>query len=229
MLIEARGLAKEYHHGDNVVHALQGLDLEVEKGELLCLMGVSGAGKTTLLNLLGGLDTPTSGTLVVEGKELNSLSEQALANYRRYGVGTVFQNFNLVPSLTVYENVLLPLLPQKLPAKEKTRRVETALEKAHIAHRKQHLPGELSGGEMQRAALARALVNEPPLLLADEPTGELDTTTAEAIMALLQELSEEGRTVVVSTHDPLVAAKTRRVVRLRDGRIEADGPPEDVL
>jgi putative ABC transport system ATP-binding protein len=204
------------------VDALRGVDLSIARGEFVALVGPSGSGKSTVLNLIGGLDRPTSGQVWINGTELSESDERTLTRHRRQHVGFVFQSFNLLPRLTAEENVALPLMFSDVPERERQARARALLERVSLGQRLRHRPTELSGGEQQRVAIARALVGQPALLLADEPTGNLDTTTGAEIMALLKELNQEGGlTLVVVTHDPEVAAFADRVVTLRDGRVEA--------
>lgn len=219
MKITVNDVTKVYRKGPTEIRALDGVSVEFDSASFAVIWGVSGSGKSTLLNLVGGLDVPTSGGVNVDGVELTSLASEALSNYRREKVGFVFQGFNLVPPLTVFENVMLPLVPLRLPAQQKARQVEVALGLVGLEERMNHLPGELSGGEQQRAAIARALVNDPPLILADEPTSDLDTTTGESIIALLKTLSEQGRTVLLATHDHRILAQASQRVTLEDGKM----------
>jgi putative ABC transport system ATP-binding protein len=207
--------------GDAFVDALRGVDLTVARGEFVALVGPSGSGKSTVLNLVGGLDQPTSGQVWINGTELSASDERILTQHRRRHVGFVFQSFNLLPRLTAEENVALPLMFSDVSEKERRARARALLERVGLEHRLEHRPTQLSGGEQQRVAIARALVGEPALLLADEPTGNLDTTTGAEIMALLKKLNQEGGlTLLVVTHDAEVAAFADRVVELRDGRVE---------
>ncbi len=215
--IRAEQVSKVYSKGDTEVSALAEVSFSVAQGELLGLVGPSGAGKSTLLNLLGGLDRATSGKLTVGGTELATLDDEALATYRRRTVGFVFQAHSLMPALTVYENCMLPMIPVPIAASAKRRRVEKALEEVNIAHRAEHLPGELSGGEQQRAAVARAIVNDPQLILADEPTGELDSENAARIMQLLENLNEQGRTIIVASHNPTTLQIAQRRITFSEG------------
>ena len=213
-----QGVAKHYRRGDEDVVALDGVDLSVTAGELVALVGPSGSGKSTLLHLAGGLDVPDAGTVRVGDRDLATLSVADRARVRRREVGLVFQFFHLLPTLSVAENVELPLLLDK--RRRRSERVRTLLERVGVAHRADHLPGELSGGEMQRAAIARALVAEPALLLADEPTGNLDSATGAGVLALLTEVvAEAGTALMMVTHDEAAAALAGRVLRLRDGRL----------
>lgn len=220
--ITIRNLKRYYRMGGTIVKALDGVDLDVERGELLCLMGPSGSGKSTLLNLLGGLDTPDDGTIMVAGRDISTLDENELAAYRRQSVGLVFQSFNLIPTMTALENVEFPMVFAGLSPAERRERAKEVLELVGLGDRINHRPTELSGGQQQRVAIARALVCEPALLLADEPTGNLDSRTSHEIMGLLVELNRAGLTIVMVTHEPDIAAYARREVRFRDGRILAD-------
>ncbi|MBM4113484.1 MAG: ABC transporter ATP-binding protein [Phycisphaerae bacterium] len=219
-LVEARGLTRTYRKGEQEIRPLDGLDLDIDAGRFVALMGPSGSGKSTLLNLLAGIDRPTAGSLVVDGVDLAALSRRELAEWRSRKVSIVFQLYNLVPVLTAYENVELPLLLHDLPRRERHARVVRALERAHIAHRHDHMPRQLSGGEEQRVAIARAIVTEPALLLADEPTGDLDRSSAESILDLLSSLHrDEGRTIVMVTHDPRAAERAQATLHLEKGRV----------
>jgi putative ABC transport system ATP-binding protein len=222
-IVTTSGLKKVYKVGETTINAVDGLDLAIEKGEFLSIMGPSGSGKTTLLHLLGCLDVPTSGTVTIEGKETGNLKQTALAAIRREKIGFIFQEFNLLPVLSAVENVELPLRYLKVKPAERRRRALEALEKVGLTERANNKPGQLSGGESQRVAIARALVTEPALVLADEPTGELDTTNTVRIMELLRELNEQlDLTVAIVTHDPMVAERTRRIISIRDGKVESD-------
>jgi len=222
-IVTTSGLKKVYTVGETTINAVDGLDLAIEKGEFLSIMGPSGSGKTTLLHLLGCLDVPTSGTVSIDGKETGNLKPTALAEIRREKIGFIFQQFNLLPVLSAVENVELPLRYLKVKPAERRRRAMEALEKVGLTNRANNKPGQLSGGESQRVAIARALVTEPALVLADEPTGELDTSNTVRIMDLLRELNEQlDLTVAIVTHDPMVAERTRRVISIRDGKIESD-------
>ena len=221
VVVRTVGLARRYKMGDTFVDALQGVDLEIARGEFVALVGPSGSGKSTVLNLVGGLDRPTEGEIWIDGKELSASDEKTLTRHRRQHVGFVFQSFNLLPRLTAEENVALPLMFGGVPEKDRRTRARSLLERVGLAERLTHRPTQLSGGEQQRVAIARALVGQPALLLADEPTGNLDTTTGVEIMRLLKELNQEqGLTLLVVTHDPEVASFADRVVRLRDGQVD---------
>ena len=219
-LIECRSLCKDYQRGGEAVHVLDRLDLSIDRGSYPALMGPSGSGKTTLLNLLAGIDRASSGELLVDGTDLAQLDRNQLALWRSRHVGYVFQLYNLVPVLSAYENVELPLLLHDLTAAERHRRVVEALESVDLATRHGHLPRQLSGGQEQRVAIARALVTQPTLLLADEPTGDLDRTNADAVMDLFGRLHRErGQTIVMVTHDEAIARRAERTVRLEKGRL----------
>ena len=223
LIIDMIGIRKVYHAGKIQVEALRGVDLAVRRGEFVAVVGPSGSGKSTLLNLLGCLDTPTSGTYHLGGEAVAGLSRDELADVRNRRVGFVFQNFNLLPQLTALENVEMPMLFGGVGRAERRRRALAQLDAVGLADRVDHRPTELSGGQMQRVAIARALVMEPDLLLADEPTGNLDTGSGSDVMGLLGELSVQGRTLVVVTHDQALARRAGRVVEIRDGRIVRDG------
>jgi putative ABC transport system ATP-binding protein len=220
-VVRAVGLTRRYEMGDSFVDALRGVDLEITRGEFVALVGPSGSGKSTVLNLIGGLDRPTSGEVWINSTELSASDERALTRHRRQHVGFVFQSFNLLPRLTAEENVALPLMFSGIPEKERLARAQMLLERVGLGARLTHRPTQLSGGEQQRVAIARALVGQPALLLADEPTGNLDTTIGAEIMSLLKELNQEQElTLLVVTHDPEIAGFSDRVVKLRDGRVE---------
>lgn len=220
--IEIKNLIKTYESGSDRVEALKGIDLAVEEGTFLGVMGQSGSGKSTFLSILGGLCHPTAGTVAVDGIDLYALPGEKLADFRREYLGFVFQAFNLVPYLTALENVMLPLAVKKMPTAEKRERARQVLSRVGLGARERHLPTQLSGGEQERVAIARALVNAPPLLLADEPTGSLDTATSAEIMELLRELNGEGQTIVMVTHNPENMEWFHRTVVLRDGRVDSD-------
>ena len=225
--IQLRDLTRQYRVGPSVIRALDGLNLVVRRGELLAVVGVSGSGKSTLLHLLGGLDTPTAGSVLVDGRDLATLRSRERTLYRRTAVGFVFQSYYLVPSMTAEENVALALTFQGTFGHQRHRRASEAIRRVGLAQRAGHLPNQLSGGEQQRVALARAIVHTPPLLLADEPTGNLDRTTAGEMMSLVRSIHRDlGTTVVLVTHDDEMAGQIAdRVVRLRDGRLAGQGAP----
>jgi putative ABC transport system ATP-binding protein len=225
-LYELRGVTKSYGQGAARVDAVSDLDLTIDRGEFVAIVGPSGSGKTTLLQLLGGLDRPTSGSILFEGRDLAALREAELTRLRLDTIGFVFQQFNLIPTVSAAENVELALAPRRMPSAERAERVSELLSAVGLAARVHHLPSQLSGGEQQRVAIARALANEPRVLLADEPTGNLDSATGKEIVNLLRLLSDDrGQTVVLITHDAGAAAGARRVVRLHDGRIANAASP----
>lgn len=219
-LVQCRGVTKQYKKGPAVITPLEALDLDIRRGEFLALMGPSGSGKTTLLNLLAGIDTPSSGTIEIDGVALHTLNRSRLAAWRAKNVGYIFQLYHLIPTLTAYENVELPLLLQPLSRRERRERVESVLALVGLADRMHHFPRELSGGQEQRVAIARAIVADPPLVVADEPTGDLDRESAAAILELLQALSRDyGKTIVMVTHDQRAAQAAERVLHLEKGRL----------
>src|SRR5579871_4774051 len=219
-LVQVRGLNKTYKRGGESIQVLQGLNLDVEKGDFVAFMGPSGSGKTTLLNLLGGLDVPTAGTVSVAGDEITHMSSSKLTDWRARHVGFIFQMFNLIPVLTAYQNVELPLLLTRLSKAERREHVEAALSIVGISDRMHHFPGQLSGGQEQRVAIARAIVSDPTFLLCDEPTGDLDRRSADEIMTLIEELvSKHNKTVLMVTHDPLVAARSHMTLHLEKGTL----------
>jgi ABC-type lipoprotein export system ATPase subunit len=223
-LIELEDIRKTYHLGELDVPVLKGVSLTIARGEMVALMGASGSGKTTLMNLLGCLDRPTSGRYVLDGEEVSRLSADGRALVRNKKIGFVFQNFNLLPRTSALDNVMMPLsyTAQDLSDREARRRARAMLERVGLADRLDHEPSQLSGGQQQRVAIARALVNHPPLLLADEPTGNLDSHTSEEILRMFQQLNdEEGITIILVTHDAGVAGHARRAIRMRDGLIES--------
>jgi putative ABC transport system ATP-binding protein len=222
-IIRMEGIRKVYDTGKIKVDALTGIDLEVRSGEFLAVVGPSGSGKSTLMNLLGCLDTPTEGDYRLAGEAVAGLSRDALADVRNRRVGFVFQSFNLLPQISAFENVELPLVFGGKPLRERRARAEELLAKVGLADRMEHKPTELSGGQMQRVAIARALAMDPDIVLADEPTGNLDTSSGTDIMSLFAELWQQGRTLVVITHDMTLARRAGRVVEMRDGRIIRDG------
>ncbi|MGD8450682.1 MAG: ABC transporter ATP-binding protein [Phycisphaerae bacterium] len=219
-LIECRKLTRTYHKGDVEVTPLANLDLDVVEGEFLALMGPSGSGKSTLLNLIAGIDRPTSGSLRIDGGEVSTLSRRALAAWRAEYIGYIFQLYNLVPTLTAYENIELPLLLHRLSRKQRHRKVALALDLVGLADRHDHFPRQLSGGQEQRVAIARAIVTDPRIIVADEPTGDLDATAAESILALLARLNEElGKTLIMVTHDAHCAERAARILHLEKGAL----------
>ena len=215
--VQIQELHRDFQMGDQVIQALAGVDLTIERGEFLCVMGPSGSGKSTLLHLLGGLDRPSSGRILVDGNDITTLDENSLAVYRREAVGFVFQSFNLVATMTALQNVEFPMAFAGALPRERRSRARKALERVGLGHRLGHRPTELSGGEQQRVALARSLVNEPAMLLADEPTGNLDTKTGAEIMELLAQLNSEGKTIIAVTHDPRITNYASRAIHLLDG------------
>jgi len=221
-LIEIRDVKKIYHVGTEDVHALDGITLTMRKNEYLAIMGPSGSGKSTLMNLIGCLDTPTSGSYRFNEKEVRDLSDDELARIRNKEIGFVFQTFNLLPRADAAHNVELPLIYAGIPRAERRRKVEQALEAVGLADRARHRPSELSGGQRQRAAIARALVNEPSVILADEPTGNLDTKTGEEIMQVFEKIHDAGNTIILVTHEEYIARHSGRIIRLRDGLVESD-------
>lgn len=228
-LIQVRELDKKYQRGSEEIHVLQGLNLDVEKGEFVAFMGPSGSGKTTLLNLLGGLDVPSNGTVTVDGDEITHMSRSKLTEWRARHVGFVFQMYNLIPVLTAFQNVELPLLLTKLSKKERREHVETALTVVGLADRMHHYPRQLSGGQEQRVAIARAIVSDPTFLLCDEPTGDLDRKSADEIMDLIHRLVKEyGKTVLMVTHDPVVAQRADTTLYLEKGVLVGSARPEEM-
>ena len=218
--IECQKLTKEYHKGDNVIRPLNELDLSIEAGQFISLMGPSGSGKTTLLNLIAGIDRPSAGSLVIDGQDITGLSRSKLAAWRSLYIGYIFQLYNLVPVLTAYENVELPLLLQPLSRRERHERVATALELVGLTERHDHFPRQLSGGQEQRVAIARAIVTDPRIVVADEPTGDLDKKAARAIMELLQQLNRElNKTLIMVTHDPKTALYADLTLHLDKGQL----------
>jgi putative ABC transport system ATP-binding protein len=228
MLIDIRDITKVYQMGQEQVHALSGVNLGVERGEYVAIMGPSGSGKSTLMNLIGCLDTPTSGSYVLNGREVARMTDDELAAIRNQEIGFVFQTFNLLPRTNALQQVELPLVYSGLARKERRERAVKALEAVGLGDRMNHQPNEMSGGQRQRVAVARALINDPSILLADEPTGNLDSQTGAEIMALFEDLNRRGNTIVLVTHEEDIAAHARRIVRLRDGKVLQDQPNEVV-
>jgi len=223
-VVQLRELRKTYFrsHDAPPVHALAGVDLDIARGQYVAIMGPSGSGKSTLMNVLGCLDRPTAGTYLLEGQDVAGMDDDALSRIRGRRIGFVFQSFNLIPQLSVLENVQVPLFYQGVPPRVRAEKAEAALDRVGLGDRVQHRPAELSGGQQQRVAIARALINEPAILLADEPTGNLDSKTGEAILTMLDELHAAGLTLIMVTHDQAVADRTQRTVTLRDGLIASD-------
>jgi putative ABC transport system ATP-binding protein len=218
-LVEVRDVSKVYHLGGEEIRALDRVSLDIEEGEFISIIGPSGSGKSTLMHILGCLDTPTSGTIRLDGTMIQDASARQLAALRNRKIGFVFQFFNLLPKLNVLQNVELPMIYSGVSGKERRQRAMSALEAVDLANRCKHRPSQLSGGQQQRVAIARALVNNPRIIFADEPTGNLDSHTGEAILALFRHLSREGRTIALVTHDPEIAAVTPRRIEIRDGRV----------
>ena len=221
-LIETRDLWKTYVMGDEEIHALRGVSIAIERGDYVAIMGPSGSGKSTLMNLIGCLDTPTKGSYQLNGKEVGSMNDDDLARIRNEEIGFVFQTFNLLPRATALHNVELPLVYAGVSSKDRHTRAMQALEKVELTSRSTHRPNELSGGQRQRVAIARALVNDPSILLADEPTGNLDSKTGEEIMQVFHRLHEGGNTIILVTHEADIAAHAHRVIYVRDGQVEKD-------
>jgi putative ABC transport system ATP-binding protein len=221
-LIETQDLWKTYVMGAEEIHALRGVTMKIERGEYVAIMGPSGSGKSTLMNLIGCLDTPSKGSYLLNGKQVSQMDDDELAHIRNQEIGFVFQTFNLLPRATALHNVELPLIYAGVPSAERVQRARSALERVELGDRMTHRPNQLSGGQRQRVAIARALVNNPSILLADEPTGNLDSKTGTEIMALFARLHESGNTIIVVTHEADVAALAHRVVHIRDGQIEDD-------
>jgi putative ABC transport system ATP-binding protein len=224
LVIDIAGVTKLYKMGAEIIHALRGVSVEIRRNEYLAIMGPSGSGKSTLMNMLGCLDTPTSGRYEFTGKNVAHMEDDELADIRNREIGFVFQTFNLLPRSTALANVELPLIYAGLPPSVRRERATQALHSVGLGERMLHKPNELSGGQRQRVAIARALVNNPSIILADEPTGNLDSKTGVEIMALFEQLYEQGNTIIVVTHEEDIARHARRIVRLRDGLIESDGP-----
>ena len=222
LVISVNNLTREYLMGTEVVYALRGASLDIRRNEYVAVMGPSGSGKSTLMNLIGCLDTPTSGEYWLSGQEVSRMGDDALARVRNREIGFVFQTFNLLPRATALHNVELPLVYSGVSSKERRQRAMDALDRVGLGDRVGHRPNELSGGQRQRVAIARALVNRPALLLADEPTGNLDSTTSDELMQVFQQLHDEGQTIIMVTHEPDIAAHAHRVVVLKDGRVESD-------
>jgi putative ABC transport system ATP-binding protein len=221
-VIQVRDMTREYDMGGELVHALRGVSLEIRRNEYVAIMGPSGSGKSTLMNMLGCLDTPTAGEYWLNGQEVSRMPDDALARVRNKEIGFVFQTFNLLPRSSALQNVELPLVYAGVPSRERRKRAEEALQRVGLGNRMEHRPNELSGGQRQRVAIARGLVNRPSILLADEPTGNLDSTTSDEIMAVFGELKRQGQTIILVTHESTIAAFAERTIVLRDGRIDSD-------
>ena len=226
LVIEIEDVTKVYEMGSETIHALRGVSLKIRRNEYLAIMGPSGSGKSTMMNMLGCLDTPTEGKYEFNGKNVASMDDDELATIRNREIGFVFQTFNLLPRSTSLSNVELPLIYAGLPGDKRREKAHRALANVGLGNRMHHRPNELSGGQRQRVAIARALVNDPSIILADEPTGNLDSKTGNEIMALMEDLYAQGNTIIVVTHEPDIAEHARRIVRLRDGLIESDGPTQ---
>nr|WP_330397560.1 ABC transporter ATP-binding protein [Lachnoclostridium sp. An196] len=221
-LVEVRDMCKIYNPGENEVRALDHVNLKISRGEFVAIIGHSGSGKSTLMNMLGCLDVPTSGSYYLNGKDVSHLTDDELSDIRNLEIGFIFQGFNLIPNLTARENVELPLIYRGVGRKEREALALDALETVGLSHRIDHKPNEMSGGQQQRVAIARAIAARPPVILADEPTGNLDSHSTQDIMSVLKDLHKSGRTVILITHDNDIAAQVKRVIRIKDGRVEAD-------
>ena len=221
-LVEVRDMCKIYNPGENEVRALDHVNLKISRGEFVAIIGHSGSGKSTLMNMLGCLDVPTSGSYYLNGKDVSHLTDDELSDIRNLEIGFIFQGFNLIPNLTARENVELPLIYRGVGRKEREALALDALETVGLSHRIDHKPNEMSGGQQQRVAIARAIAARPPVILADEPTGNLDSHSTQHIMSVLKDLHKSGRTVILITHDNDIAAQVKRVIRIKDGRVEAD-------
>ena len=221
-LIELKDIMKTYVMGDNIVHALNHVDVTIDYGEFTAIMGASGSGKSTMMNILGCLDRPTSGEYYLDGKEIAGYNDDELAHTRNAKIGFVFQNFNLLSKLTAQANVALPLIYAGVGEEERMERAKRALEAVGLGDRLDHKPMEMSGGQRQRVAIARALINDPPVIMADEPTGNLDTKSSYEIMDIFKKMNEQGKTVIMVTHEPDIAAYTKRILVMRDGKLVSD-------
>ena len=221
-LVEIRDVCKVYNPGENEVWALDHVNVSIDEGEFVAIIGQSGSGKSTLMNMLGCLDVPTSGLYRLHGQDVSELDDDELSDIRNREIGFIFQGFNLIPNLTALENVELPLIYRGVGKSKRKELSRTALEKVGLGHRMGHKPSEMSGGQQQRVAIARAIAQAPPVILADEPTGNLDSHSTQEIMGILKELHREGSTVILITHDNEIAAQAKRVIKIRDGRIESD-------
>jgi putative ABC transport system ATP-binding protein len=221
-VITLKGITKQYQMGDQTVHALQGVDLQIERNELVAFIGASGSGKSTMMNIVGCLDRPSGGTYFLNGKDVATMASDDLAQVRNEEIGFIFQSFHLLPRHTALDNVAQPLIYRGIPPAERKRMAREALQHVGLGERMHHRPNELSGGQRQRVAIARALVGKPSILLADEPTGNLDSATTREIMALIKDVHRAGQTVVIVTHEPDIAEQCQRIVRLQDGRVLSD-------
>lgn len=219
-IIELKNLSKHYEMGENIVKALDGIDVKIKKGDFIAIVGPSGSGKSTMMNMIGALDLATKGEIFLDDEDIENLEESELAQIRGRKIGFVFQTFNLIPTMTAMENVMLPMTFQGLGGEEKLERAEEILKKVGLEHRKNHFSNELSGGEMQRVAIARALANNPEVILADEPTGNLDSKTGKEIMKIFTDLNKKGKTIILVTHDLDLIKYATKVLKLRDGRLE---------
>lgn len=226
-LIELKDIYKIYNPGENEVHALDGVNLTIDDGEFVAIVGQSGSGKSTMMNMIGFLDVPTSGEYILKGENVEKLTDDELSDIRNKEIGFIFQGFNLIGSLTAEENVELPLIYRGVKKEVRISLAREALEKVGMAHRMNHLPNQLSGGQQQRVAIARALAAKPPIILADEPTGNLDSASGSDVMKMLYELHEDGRTVILITHDDDIAATAKRIIRFKDGKIISDSKKAD--
>lgn len=221
-LVEIRDMCKVYNPGENEVRALDHVDVSIEEGEFVAIIGQSGSGKSTLMNMLGCLDVPTSGTYMLHGKDVSHLEDNELSDIRNKEIGFIFQGFNLIPNLTALENVELPLIYRGVGKRKRLQLAEEALTKVGLKERMEHKPAEMSGGQQQRVAIARAIAQAPPIILADEPTGNLDSVSTAEIMQIMKDLHKEGRTIILITHDNEIAARAERIIKIKDGRIESD-------
>lgn len=226
-MIELRDIYKLYHMGDSVVRALDGVSINIEEGEFVAIVGQSGSGKSTCMNIIGCLDVPTSGTYTLNGIDVSTMDDDMQASIRNRFIGFIFQQYNLIPKLNVVENVELPLLYSGMSASERRVAAMKALERVGLTDKAKNRPNQLSGGQQQRVSIARALAGDPSVILADEPTGALDSRTGREVLAFLQELNRDGRTIVLITHDNSIAVKAKRIIRLSDGKIVYDGPSDD--
>ncbi len=218
-IIELKDVWKIYHIGDTVVNALQGITTTIYKGEYVTIEGPSGSGKSTCMNMIGCLDLPTKGEILLDGQNINNFSESDLAQLRGKKIGFIFQQFNLIPTLTAEKNIMLPMVFQNTEKEKREKKAKELLQLVQLWDRKDHLPGELSGGQQQRVAIARALANDPEVLIADEPTGNLDSKTGEIIIEFLKELNKKGKTIIIVTHDPKIAEQAKRILQIKDGKI----------